>query len=141
MLNAPDLLRTRGQEKDRGMVKDGEGRLSKEEKIALERVLWALEDLRTVDKTLSLHHATALLRVAISEGKSVAELVREAGVAQSVMSRHLLDLGPMDRNRNPGPKRFMTSRERAGQPSSDPARSLRNTPINFPVSDLEVRPS
>jgi DNA-binding MarR family transcriptional regulator len=75
---------------------------TREEREAMERVLWMLDDLRKLKGNLSVHHAMALLRVALGQGKSVAELTKEAGVPQSVMSRHLLDLGPMDRNRDPG---------------------------------------
>jgi hypothetical protein len=79
-----------------------ENHLTADDRIVLERLLWVLETLRTLKPGIQVHMVAAFLRVALNEGKSVADLTRDAGVAQSVMSRALLDLGPMTRDRDPG---------------------------------------
>lgn len=52
--------------------------------------------------TLPMQYVRAFLLVALNEGRGVMEYAKEAGVAQSVMSRHLSDLGYKDRNGGPG---------------------------------------
>lgn len=42
------------------------------------------------------------LMVAAEEGLGVGDYARKAGVAKSVMSRHVLDLGDFNRKREPG---------------------------------------
>lgn len=44
----------------------------------------------------------AFLRVGMEEGKGVTEYADEAGVFKTVMTRHLLDLGPRDRHGGEG---------------------------------------
>lgn len=44
----------------------------------------------------------AFLLVAMNEGCSLREIVQLSGKPQSTMSRHLLDLGERNRNREPG---------------------------------------
>ena len=73
-----------------------------EDRTVLERLLWVVEALREVKPNIRAHEIGAYLRVALSEGKSVAELTKDAGVAQSVMSRALLDIGPRDRSGEAG---------------------------------------
>jgi DNA-binding MarR family transcriptional regulator len=60
---------------------------------AVGRLLTVMERFRRVRHTMPVHLVEALLRVAHHEGKSVIQYAREAGVSQSVMSRHLLELG------------------------------------------------
>lgn len=76
--------------------------LSPDERAAMERLLAQLEQLRELRPGMTLNQATALLRVGTHPGKTVQELAGEANVATSVMSRALLDLGPMTRARDPG---------------------------------------
>lgn len=76
--------------------------LPEQDREVLERLLWVLETFKGLRPGIQVHMIVALVRVALNEGKSVAELTRDAGVAQSVMSRALLDLGPMTREREPG---------------------------------------
>jgi hypothetical protein len=45
---------------------------------------------------------STLLLVALGEGKGVTEYARQAGVGQTVMSRHLLDLEDRPRDGRPG---------------------------------------
>lgn len=64
----------------------------------LERFMGALEPFRTLRHTIPLQYVWSFLLVASEEGLSVDEYAERAGVQQSVMSRHLLDIG--DRNRH-----------------------------------------
>jgi DNA-binding MarR family transcriptional regulator len=52
---------------------------------------------------MSVNYVLAFLRVAVEEGLSANDYTRKSGVAQSVMSRHLLDLGQQDRYRERSP--------------------------------------
>jgi DNA-binding MarR family transcriptional regulator len=51
---------------------------------------------------MPIHTVTAFLQVALDEGSSVIDYARKAGVAQSVMSRHLLDLREIHRTGSEG---------------------------------------
>jgi DNA-binding MarR family transcriptional regulator len=51
---------------------------------------------------MTVSQAIALLHVALNEGMSVGDLAEKVRVGQSVMSRHLLDLGPFTRSKDPG---------------------------------------
>lgn len=86
---------------DRGNIMSSSN-LAEQDREVLERLLWVLETLKDIRPGIQVHMASALVRVALHEGKNVAELTRDAGVPQSVMSRNLLDLGPMTRDREPG---------------------------------------
>jgi DNA-binding MarR family transcriptional regulator len=72
--------------------------LNSEEKEKLQVLLQALEPFRDLRGTMPLQYVVAFLLVALEEGEGTTEYARRAGVAQSVMSRHLLDIG--DRNRH-----------------------------------------
>lgn len=52
----------------------------------------------------SIAMAQAFLNVCLNEGRSLSEIAESGGQPISTMSRHLLDLGPRDRNRNEGLK-------------------------------------
>jgi DNA-binding MarR family transcriptional regulator len=51
---------------------------------------------------MPLQYIHTFLIVCLYPGKSVDELAELAGVAQSVMSRHLRDIGPVNRHLEPG---------------------------------------
>jgi DNA-binding MarR family transcriptional regulator len=55
-----------------------------------------------VNEHMPLQLAHTFLMVAMSEGKSLREYADMAGVAQSSMSRRLLDLGQKNRKNEPG---------------------------------------
>jgi DNA-binding MarR family transcriptional regulator len=61
-----------------------------------------LDALREARSTMPLQHAYAFLVVAMDEGKGVKEYAETTGIAQTSMTRHLLDLGPKTRNNEPG---------------------------------------
>jgi DNA-binding MarR family transcriptional regulator len=52
--------------------------------------------------TMPLQYLTTFLLVAIEPGLSVNEYAERAQVSKSVMSRHLLDIGPRARNQSVG---------------------------------------
>jgi DNA-binding MarR family transcriptional regulator len=80
------------------MVANYRQSLTDEEKRVLRGFLAALEPFRAIRPTMPLQYVVAFLLAALHEGEGVSELATKAGVGQSVMSRHLLDIG--DRNRH-----------------------------------------
>src|ERR1051325_6236004 len=62
----------------------------------------ALEKLRAVDEVMTASQAITFLTVATFEGRSLREYSDMLKFPQSTMSRHLLDLGLMCRDRSPG---------------------------------------
>ena len=62
----------------------------------------ALEPFISIRNTMPLQYVTTFLLVAMDEGKSVGEYAAKAGVSQSVMSRHLLDIGERNRHMEEG---------------------------------------
>jgi DNA-binding MarR family transcriptional regulator len=71
--------------------------LGDEERRHLGRALGALGPFRALRATMPLQYVTTFLLVALNEGRGVTEYAEMAGVSQSVMSRHLLDIGERDR--------------------------------------------
>lgn len=67
--------------------------------VALLRALSAFTDLRN---TMPAQFVRAFLLIALDEGKTVGEYAVKSGVSQSVMTRHILELGMRARNRGPG---------------------------------------
>jgi DNA-binding MarR family transcriptional regulator len=51
---------------------------------------------------MPLQYLTSFLLVAMEEGLSVSEYAKRAGVSNSVMSRHLLDIGDRSRHGEEG---------------------------------------
>lgn len=80
----------------------GGANLSRDERKCIEGALDALDELRAHRPSMTVSQATALLHVALNEGMSIGDLAVKMGVAQSVMSRHMLDLGPYTRSKEPG---------------------------------------
>lgn len=64
--------------------------------------LQGLDMFLAIRHTLPGHYMRAFMLVALDEGKGVMEYSTQSGVTQSVMSRHLLDLGDKDRLGGPG---------------------------------------
>jgi DNA-binding MarR family transcriptional regulator len=68
----------------------------------LAKVLKIFERCRAVSSTMPLQHVYTFLAVCLNPGKSVEEIAKFADVGQTVMSRHLRDIGPMPRHQEPG---------------------------------------
>jgi hypothetical protein len=80
------------------------------EKKRLAVALHVLEPFRTIRRTIPMQYLYSFLLVALDEGLGVMEYAKKAGVAQSVMSRNLLDLGDRARGGGPG-YGFVTMRQ------------------------------
>lgn len=55
-----------------------------------------------IDPVVPIQIVQTFLAVAANEGKSTSEIAEIVGANVSTASRHLLDLGDRDRNKNPG---------------------------------------
>ena len=69
---------------------------------SVKTALHLLDAFRAVRPTMPLQHAYAFLLVAEEEGLGVTEYAERANVAQTVMTRHLLDIGSHNRRRQEG---------------------------------------
>jgi DNA-binding MarR family transcriptional regulator len=70
---------------------------TEEEKVEARMLLAALRPFTGVRHTIPLQLVLAYFQVIVDEGRSVNDYASKSGVAQSVMSRHLLDLGARNR--------------------------------------------
>jgi DNA-binding MarR family transcriptional regulator len=73
-----------------------------EEKEVLVALLKALKPFRDLDSTMPLQYVTAFLQVAIKEGETVSEYAKLLGASQSLMTRHLADIGKINRYHKAG---------------------------------------
>jgi DNA-binding MarR family transcriptional regulator len=78
------------------------GQLTPDELSAAYRLWDVLAGLRLLRTGLPLHLVETFLRVALDEGRSVSHYASQMGVAVTVMSRHLLELGSHERIKGPG---------------------------------------
>jgi DNA-binding MarR family transcriptional regulator len=69
---------------------------------AVKRMLTEMGAFLKYRSTMPAQYITAFLLVAEEEGLGVADYAKRAGVSVSVMSRHLLDIGPRNRNMKEG---------------------------------------
>lgn len=72
------------------------------EKEAARLLLTALEPFKAVYSIMPLQMAQTFLMVAEEEGLGVGEYARKAGANPAVMTRHMLDLGELNRRHEPG---------------------------------------
>lgn len=66
------------------------------------RLIRAMKEFSAASPDLTVSKVITLLSVAADEGKGVVDYAGDAGFAQTTMTRHLLDLGQMNRRREPG---------------------------------------
>lgn len=76
--------------------------LRDDEKIVLANLMKALKPFRGLDATMPLQYVTAFLEVAIKEGQTVTQYAQITGVSQSLMTRHLADIGKVNRYHEAG---------------------------------------
>lgn len=76
--------------------------ISTRERTASRRLANALGELRLIHRTMPLQLARTYLHVTLEEGLTVTALAARCGVDVSVMSRHLQDLGNVNRHRKRG---------------------------------------
>lgn len=73
-----------------------------EQKEYARALFFALKPFAAERPTMPLQHIMTFLQVVLEEGKGVTEYADKARVAQSVMTRHLLDIGERNRAKEPG---------------------------------------
>ena len=76
--------------------------VSDDEKAVLIGLLKALEPFHELNPTMPLQYVTAFLSVANKEGQNVSEYAKIVGTSQSLMTRHLADIGEINRYHEPG---------------------------------------
>jgi hypothetical protein len=73
-----------------------------ERKAAFTALFSALEPFCKEAPLMTVTNLMAFLRVGMDEGRGVGEYAKEAAVFKNVMTRHLQDLGPRDRDGEEG---------------------------------------
>ena len=73
-----------------------------DEKAVLVSLQKALKPFYELDSTMPLQYVTAFLQVAIKEGQTVTEYAKTLGTSQSLMTRHLADIGQINRYHEAG---------------------------------------
>ena len=76
--------------------------ISREERIASQRLYNAVIVLLSMHSRMTVQMATAFLHVAAKEEQTVAELAAKCEVSAAVMSRHLRNLGGINRHNRAG---------------------------------------
>src|SRR5882724_13293983 len=72
------------------------------ESAIFKSMLNALKPFRAERKNMPLQYVAAFMHVASEEGLNVTEYAKRAGVSQSLMTRHLQDLGEVNRHHEDG---------------------------------------
>lgn len=76
--------------------------LSAEEKAYCRALMLALEPFRDIRPTMPLQYVYTFLQVATEEGKTSTEYAKNLDVSVTVMTRHILDIGPRNREQSAG---------------------------------------
>ena len=84
------------------MEYDAAVEVTPEERRAAAVLFAALEPFRKARKRMPLSLITTFMNVAIEEGLTVTELAKRCGMNGSVISKHLRDLGTVNRRQGPG---------------------------------------
>jgi DNA-binding MarR family transcriptional regulator len=69
---------------------------------AVKRVNASLKPFRSLRETMPLQYVSAFLEVATDEHQNVTEYAKRVGTSQSLMTRHLADLGTVNRYHEEG---------------------------------------
>lgn len=72
------------------------------DKKQLHKVSLLMSTLRQVNSTMTIQVVHTLMLIALHEGASVTEIAKMSGFKLSTVSRNILDLGQLDRRRQPG---------------------------------------
>lgn len=78
--------------------------LTDQERARLERLLSAIDVFADLDKDMPLQMLRMFLLVCLHEGEGATALAKRAEVADTVASRHLTDMGPLNRYKEEGYK-------------------------------------
>jgi DNA-binding MarR family transcriptional regulator len=73
-----------------------------EQRALLKATLNAMKPFRNLRETMPLQYVTAFMLVATDEGQNVSTYAKRAGTSQSLMTRHLADLGKINRYHEEG---------------------------------------
>lgn len=76
--------------------------LNEDQKEYAHALLNAVEAFTKLRATMPIQYVRTYLMVACDEGQGVTEYAKRAGVSQSVMTRHLLDIGERNRRKEEG---------------------------------------
>lgn len=76
--------------------------LTEEQRAAARTLYLQLKPFRDVNRFMPLSYIDAFLQVAMDEGKAVSDYAAKSGISATVMTRNLLDIGDLNRNREPG---------------------------------------
>jgi DNA-binding MarR family transcriptional regulator len=76
--------------------------ISDDERRSTRGLIAALDVFYELRHDMPARYISSFLLVMEEEGLAVSEYAQRAGVSNSVMSRHLLDIGDRDRHGNPG---------------------------------------
>lgn len=76
--------------------------ISATQQTVVKKQLQALKPFRRLRETMPLQYVTAFLLVVTDEHQNVSEYAKRAGTSQSLMTRHLADLGTVNRHHEEG---------------------------------------
>ena len=76
--------------------------ITPEQRQTIKAMNIAVEPFRKIRETIPLQYVTAFWLVAAEEGLNVTEYAKRAGISQSLMTRHLSDLGAVNRYHEEG---------------------------------------
>ena len=68
----------------------------------MKHLMRALSAFKMLNETMPLQYVLTFLAVATDEGKGVKDYAQKMGVNNTTMSRHLLDIGPRNRQMKEG---------------------------------------
>jgi hypothetical protein len=95
-------LRVPPASEQEGILSSFKQSVPEDEKAVLVGLLKALKPFHELDSTMPLQYVTAFLQVAIKEGQTVSEYAKILGTSQSLMTRHLADIGEINRYHEAG---------------------------------------
>jgi DNA-binding MarR family transcriptional regulator len=75
---------------------------TEEQKQELKTTKAALRPFLEMRGTMPLQYVTSFIEVALEEGLTVSEYANRVGISQSLMTRHLADLGEINRYHEAG---------------------------------------
>jgi DNA-binding MarR family transcriptional regulator len=95
--NVPHFRRLKTMISSQNLSTHHKSLVTAERKATFQALYAALEPFAKDQSGMTLGNLMTFLRVGMDEGKGVGEYAQDAGVWQTVMTRHLLDLGARDR--------------------------------------------
>ena len=75
--------------------------LSEDQRL-LNKLKLAMSEFQNLEESIPLQLCITFLIVGLNDGCSLTDVWKQTGWAQSTVSRHMLDLGPYNRHKQPG---------------------------------------